>query len=620
MRLFTTTATAKTKKMNEQEIRAILNRVLAASKTAYVVKDGEGMFTYVPKYYPGYAEAVKQRDRIANHAEVDKYPEDLFYKRAPNETEEEAEYIKANYKNVTHTVFADYLAVIGRCMADGNWSIMISNDEFAAYVNEGIETHGSIEAFIKDIILTLKAKDPNGVIAIDVPPLPTVVVDDVAIPNDTEKFKPHPLYYPCDAVVAWSANKYALLESFDRAVVMFGGKPQKVGRVFYFYDRTTIWKIEQYGAFVDHNYSITPIFDHGLDRVPVHKLMGVPSMLRDGSIYYTSKFYYAVDPLDTVLTNDNYLQCSVANCMFPFRIMVGDVCDFIDPDGNGCSGGHVTRYVDGEASGRISCPSCKGSGMKVRVSPMGTFLLKPKEGQDEGDSNYAKPVEYITPSTEAGKFVKELIDQKMELAKSVLHIHSSSTDVKGLDRTATGDAIDLKAMYSFIRPESEQIFDLYEWLLVTMADVRGDSVEIAIQRPRTFDFRTDADMLADIGAARGAGAPDVVLHALIYQYIENRFYSDTEGAEVFRVILAADRLLTLSGTDIQTRSAQGQAQAWEVILHDSAVQIINELIAIDPTFLSKPLDEKVAAVVAAAKAKAPAQSTREQMAARLLNG
>lgn len=615
--------TTQTETMNELEIRAKLAEVLAASKGLYTIKDGRPHWDrhQLPDYYEGYRAAVKQRDRIANHAVVDKYPYDLFEKRAPNETEEEADYIKANYKNITHPIYVDYLSVVGRALADGNWSLKLdTTSEFPTYAAEGIEYHKSVEAYVKEIILNLKATDPNGVIAITVPMLPMVEVNGQMVPDDRAAFKPQPIYYPCERVVGWDAGKYAFLESHEKTVVKWGNGSVKAGRVFYFYDRENIWRIAQYGSFVDHTFTVDVIFRHDLGYVPCEKLKGVASILPDNSIYYTSRFYYAVDPLDNVLTNANYLQCSVANCMFPFRVMVGDICDFFDTaTGVGCNGGWIQRA---DADGRVhrdKCHVCNGSGMKVRVSPMGTYLLKPKMGQDGGDADYSKPVEYITPSTEAGKFVQELIDKYTALARSILHIHTSNTEVKGSDtRTATGDAIDLKAMYAFVRPEADQIFDLFEFLLKTMADIRGEEVTVELMRPRTFDFRTDADMLADIEKARTAGAPDVVQHALIYQFINNRYYADSEGAAVFNLIVAADRLLTLSGDAITSRKAQGAVANWEVVLHDSAVQIINELIAADPEFLMRDLADQIAQLVAAAKAKAPAEASREARIAGLL--
>jgi hypothetical protein len=80
----------------------------------------------------------------------------------------------------------------------------------------------------------------------------------------------------------------------------------------------------------------------------------------------------------------------------------------------------------------------------------------------------------------------------------------------------------------------------------------------------------------------------------------------------------ADRLLTLTNSEVTERKAQGLVQAWEVVLHDSAFQLINELIGSNRDFLDSELDAQVAALTALAKEKAPkidAISARD----RLLN-
>ena len=605
--------------MTERDIRNLLAEVIDASAKYYEIVDGRGVFKDIPDYYEGYRAAVKQRDRIAVHAEVDLYPESLFAKRAPNENNEEAEYIRANYRNYTHPVFVDYLSVIGKGLNDGNWSLKITSgpDGFAEYVEGSIEYHKSVEAYVKDIILNLKAKDPNGVIAVEIPPLPTVEVNGELVTDDREPWRPQPKYYSCDRVVAWEAGKLAMFEAHERSVVIYMNKPKRVGRVFYVYDTEAIWKVTQVGNYVDKTFDVVMTFRHDLGYVPAQKLKGVPSILPDGGIYYTSKFYYAVDILDNVLLNRNYMQCSVSNCMFPFRVMVGDPCDFMDPNGSAC----VNGYILGEHGERHTCHQCHGTGLKIRVSPMGTYLLRAKEGQQEGDSAYSKPVEYISPNSEPLKFVKELIESDTQQARSMLHIHTSNSEVKGSENmTATGMAIDLKAQYAFIMPESDQVFDLFNFLLKTVADIRypNDEVEFDLTYPRTFDFRTDADLLADIESARKSGAPDAVIHSLIYQFLSNRFYNDSESMDVFEIIVAADRLLTLNSEAIIQRKAQNLVQPWEVILHDSAVALINELIATDPNYLELEIDEKVARLVELSKTKAPTVAGRAALIDNIL--
>lgn len=73
----------------------VLDNVLEASKDLYKVdKDGNCYFEKLPHYYEGYAAAVNQRKRIKVHANIDEFPYELFKKRAPNQNDEENEYLE----------------------------------------------------------------------------------------------------------------------------------------------------------------------------------------------------------------------------------------------------------------------------------------------------------------------------------------------------------------------------------------------------------------------------------------------------------------------------------------------------------------------------------------------
>ena len=597
----------------------ILDNVLEASKNLYKVdKDGNCYFDGMPDYYEGYADAVNQRKRIKVHAEIDVFPYKLFKHRAPNQNEEEDEFLRKNYKNTTHPVFVDYMSVVTTGLNDYNWSIEYpqNSETYVEYIHNGIKGFTSLDGYVKQIIPTTKAKDPNGVVTFTVAPN-LIEIDGELRVDDTENLKPQPIYYKCDNVVAWS-DRYAMLESHEKSLVEYYGKMQRVGRCFYYYDTEYIYKIIQKGKLIDNVFDIIPIFKHDLGYLPCEKLKGVPAILEDGSIYYTSPFYYAVDLLDWSLTYSNYLNVSVANSAFPFRIMVGDACDFQNEAGK-CFNG---KWISNDGSSGGHCPECHGSGMKVRVSPMGTYLLRPKQGQDEGDTSFRNPVEYVSPDREILDFVKELAKQYFNDARSILHIHSSNSEVKGSEEmTATGMAIDQKAKFAFVQPISDQDFDIYQFYLDLFADLRGEEAA-KLTYPKTFDFLTEADILNDIAVARASGAPAVIIHALIYQFIDRRFHSEGEKAKAIEVLIAADRLLTLSNDDIIKRKAQGAVDNWEIVLHDSGLKFINELILADPNFLELELEDQVAKLEELAKTSTPNQSANraQELADRLIGG
>ena len=590
--------------ISQQEIEFILSGVLRASEKMYTIKDGAIVWTGIPDYYEGYIEAVKQKARIETHAEVDKYPKDLFAKRAPNQNEEEDVYVRENYKNTTHPVYMDYLSVTSRGLQDNNWRIKYpegtsEDEDYNEYITEDIDVFDSVESYVKNLVPSLRGKDANGVMTFDIKPPKMVDVAGEMVQSDTERLEPQPKYYSTGQVVAWDWDTSAMFEAHEKSFVEYYTKQMKVGRVFFFYDDTNIWKITQVGKFTDHSYSYEIVFAHDMGVFPCHKMKGVPSILDSGEIYYTSRFYFAVDLLDWSLLYSNYLNISIANVCFPFRWMVGDECDFTSGEQN-CFNGKI---------GTENCPSCKGSGMKVRTSPMKTYLLRPKEGSSEGDTSFPEPIGFVSPKTDTLDFTKETAKEYADDARSILHLKTTNDQATGSEKsTATGDLIDLKAMSAFVQPDSNQTFDVFQFLLDILGKVRtGDAKYKGAQLvyAKTFDFRTDADILEDIKVAREAGAPTHIINSLIFQYINHRFYAEKETAMVSALITQSDRLLTLTNDDIVKRKAQNAVENWEIVLHDSAFQLVNELIGEDPEFLNAELQVQVERLEAKAKEKTP---------------
>jgi len=582
--------------IEQNEIQAIVNGVLSASKDLYTIENGKPKWKGVPDYYDGYKDAVHQMNRIKTHSHVDKFPEMLFKYRAPNENEEEQEWVRNNYKNTTHPVYTDYLSTVSRGLNDNNWSIIYPKggtdaEDYNDYILNEIDVFESVESYVKNIVPSIRANDANGVMTISIKDQKTTMIDGEEVADDREKFEPQPLYFTAAQVVAWEWNTYGLFESHEKSLVSYGSKDMKIGRVFYFYDDSNIWKITQTGKFIDSNFTYEVIFAHEMGMFPCHKLKGVPSIKEDGDIYYTSRFYYSVDLLDWSLLYSNYLNVSIANVCFPFRWMAGDVCDFVSHDGINCNGGYIGVNDNGS---KIECPSCKGAGMKVRATAMGTYLLRPKEGQDEGDTSFNAPMGYIAPGTETLEFTKKTAADYFMQAQKMMHIHTSNTEVKGSE-TATFEGIDQKAMFAFIQPDSNQTFDVFQFLLDVIGKVRegADFEGAKLIYPKSFDLRTDVDILQDIKIAREAGAPTHVINTLIHQYITSRFYAETETAKVSQLITSADRLLTLSNEEIVQRKAQNAIQNWEIVLHDSAFKFINDLIAANPDFLELELEQQI---------------------------
>jgi hypothetical protein len=574
--------------------------------------------TQYPEYWSGYNYAAKMYDSILPHSRSDVYPEHLLSVRAPNQTDAQALYIKANYKATTLSVFEDFRATISRAFADQNWSIRyneelderFSDETFQRFVNNEIEKFGSLEMFIKNMLPTLKLVDANGIIAIYPDDIEYLDQDSEEPVIGNELLRPMPTYYNCKNIVGQKFGEYYLVISDDHSYVKNGSKIEETGIVLYLYDQNAIYKIEQTGKKSDMTFSEPVLyFQHNLGYVPCIKLMGAPQLIND-EIAFQSPFITAVPLLDQVVLDESYLQMSKATSAFPFMVALGEICEFIDREGNKCNDGQIFDAVNG---GYRTCGSCSGSGVKSRFSPTGMLLIKPKTSLSEGDSGLSgEYLKFVSPPMDTLTFLRAEIEQQMAKSRRILHLPSSDeSGTIGESSTATGSLNKLRSLYAFIKPISDQLFTIYEFCLVTIGKMRyGDLFGgVNLVYPTSFDISTPSDYLAVISEGVKAGVPPSITFSNVYNYIRAIHYTDEETSAVYDLIINSDELLLMSNADILARLASGTVEKWQDVLHNSGPQLIMELIRdFIPTegaerFLDLPMSEQIAALRAKAAEK-----------------
>jgi hypothetical protein len=576
-------------------------------------------------------------DSILPHSRSDVYPEHLLSVRAPNQTDAQALYIKANYKATTLSVFEDFRATISRAFADQNWSIRYSpelderfgEETFQRYVNNEIEKFGSLEMFVKNMLPTLKLVDANGIIAIypdDIEYLDEDEFEEPVIGN--ELLRPMPTYYNCKNIVGQKFGEYYLVISDDHSYVKNGSKTEETGIVLYLYDSMAIYKIEQTGKKSDMTFGEPMLyFQHNLGYVPCIKLMGSPQLIND-EIAFQSPFITAVPLLDQVVLDESYLQMSKATSAFPFMVALGEICEFVDREGNKCNDGQIFDPING---GYRTCGSCSGSGVKSRFSPTGMLLIKPRTSLSEGDTGLTgEYLKFVSPPMDTLTFLRTEIEQQMAKSRRILHLPSSDeSGTIGEASTATGSLNKLRSLYAFIKPISDQLFTIYEFCLVTIGKMRyGDLFGgVNLVYPTSFDISTPSDYLAVISEGVKAGVPPSITFSNVYNYIRAIHYTDEETSAVYDLIINADELLLMSNADILARLASGSVEKWQDVLHNSGPQLIMELIRdFIPTegaerFLDQPMSDQITQLRAKAAEKiAVTLDPIQQAQQTLLNG
>lgn len=556
------------------------------------------------KYFEYSEDAVEMAERIKVHSENGKFPHRLFVKRAPNQTAEEFEYIKANHKTISYPVWSKFTSQLGRIWNDNNWSIIWNQESIdsgaKSYIDSEFKEFRSVESYFKNIITYQKEKDPNSVLAIKPYELPVIEDEQGNISFDeTALIEPIIVTYESKNVV-WFNETYALfLTDENSECIGINGNKEK-GFVFEFYTKDAIYKVMQFGQTKDFNFEMIPYYVHNLGYLPCAKLKAIP-IQEDGEVIYQSNFFPAVDSLDEMLLDNSYLKAVKAGHAFPHKWEYVDECDFRTENAS-CVDGQIWNE---ERKAHITCPKCKGTGNK-KPGILGVYQVKMPTNLNEASAQ-AKipPFGWDAPNTEILSFLREEIEKNKRDALSVLNLQSDS-DVKGSD-TALGKMVDREDAFSMLMVISNQIFENFEFAIKAIIDMRyqeaGSNYYPNINYPKNFNIRSEAELTQEVAIAKSQNLPEFAFRQLTIELMNRRFSENNTQSKVLDIVFYSDRLIMLSSLEVAQKKASNSIANWEDILHTSIYSFIAEQINNDPTFLDKTIDEQKNILIEVAKTK-----------------
>jgi len=619
--------------MTETEIKDLVKSVIEKRNNKSIVqynflnKAAPEKYTVpeYPKYYPGYGAAVELAAANRVHIEKGVFPERLFAYKSPHETEEELKYIKNNYKQTTLAVGLDYINTVSRSFNEGNYQIKYINEQeqyvkagltLQNYLETEINTFGSLDNFIKMFFITVKAIDANGVIAIKNFFNYTENEDGSKSISSTELNEPQPVYYECYKVVAYKEEEYCLIDLTDLYYEQGNKKKKKEDKPKYYYELYDTMSV--YNIIYDvatQTYEIEVYDNHKWGQMPVQIIMGIPRQY-DGSILWQSPFSFSTDLLDLVLIDESTINLSKKKCAFPTRVYTGRPCDFQFKDAEG----NITGCVDGKvyntaSASMMNCPQCGGSGLLDRFSPLHDFVLNPDDKFNDGSKSQG--FSYVAPDPTILEYLRKEISINEERAKKILHLQTSNSVIKGAENlTATGMTLDEKSMTAFIKPISDQIFDMMEFIIQAIAWYRYGINEkvVTIVKPKSFDSKSEYDYINEISQAIKDGLPSVMVQEIIVKYLKSHYYTDEMISKAFALYIKTDLLLGITNDNIVIDLSKGIIAPYQKIIHDSGITIINELVSeysntisvdgVVSDFFSQDLEIQQQALISAAKAVA----------------
>lgn len=605
--------------LSDDQVREIWSAVTAKAKGNIDPKTGQlkrGKKRLFPEMWKGYNESIRIREQVLPHVERGHFPDALFLHRAPGQSEEEADYVRKNYKQTTLNVYLDFEATISRVWG-GDWSLSFPEDApdadkaFERYVKGGVKEWSSVENFVKTAVLRPKMTDAMGVITVLPERLPIIVQEDGTEVFDTSApLEPLPVYHTVENVWGFEYDSWYLIRLTD--TVTLDDKSQGVRLLLI--DDTNVWAINQRGRANDWDFTIELSYPHGVGEPPCMHLMGVPKVV-DGHLIWQTPYAAPAELLDIALMGSQYLEVSKRRTNYPQRVAVGERCDYMDDEHHTRCDGGVLRWNDGTPEAPVwktrTCPRCGGAGRYVPLGPMRDLIILPPTDVSQGDGdriNASNAINYISPSTDTMQFDRAEIEHIIRQARSILHLDAEVPMVGGDAKTATQAGLDNRSKDAFVRGIADQMFRILDLILRYTAKEMGASDEAyTLRLPITYDMRTLQDRFVEVEAAREAGMPVFVVARMMQELIAAMYDDDDAVLTALDAISRADRLMYMPQQTIATEQAAGRVQPWEAYLHYSPLTLFDAALSdlsqeLDADDLAQRLADKM---IELAKAASP---------------
>ena len=559
-----------------------------------------------PEFWPGYNQCVKERDELAVHIEYGVFPEHLIRSRSPNQTDAEFQYVRDNFKQVTLPNSIDFLNTISR--ADSNWRIEFRDEDsdIKDYLTDRIGELGDFKLWANDLLPKMKILDPMGIICTMPVRIPTIEAtgdngEPVLVMDPDTLVDPQPIYFPVDKVWGYDHGVWYCLLTNERSMVKKAGKWVREGYVMWVVDDQKCYRVAQTGDAWKLIFEVSEYFDHEQGYPPCVFLMGTPA-LKEGKVIYQSCYLPSKPAFDTVLLDTTYLMMVKSNSAYPYRVMLGNDCNYTDSKMGKCDGG-VMKYVTEVGGWRVGgqCPNCKGTGMTVNIGPNGYLIVHAMKRGDTTAPSVHDAMTFVEPTATTMDFLRrEIVDQTNE-GRKVMHLSAETPMGEGEAKTATQSGLDNKSTLAFIRPIANQLFAVRAFVADCIAIQRygKEAAEgmVTIVPATSFDLRTEADYMAEWMAS--STLPPPLRQLALEGYIGTRHAGDVSMKEALEAIILADRLFVLSAMEIAQLNPR--PEAWEIALHNEALGIY-ERLSQDAKFMALDKFGKADAIKAAARA------------------
>jgi hypothetical protein len=513
-------------------------------------------------------------------------PADLLLCRRPNETTEIFNYRIKTYKPITYGSMNRATDELYRIVSGINYKLN-APDSTKQLLEEKLYNNFTFVMFLQQIVLRRMLEDPNGLLVW----LPWNYSGDTAekvipIPNLVYS---HQIHYMDENVVSYLSD--------EKSMVMVGKHEVPEGNVFYILTTDSFYKLVQIGKKSDNNYQTQLIIQHNIGEIPYSVLGGD---MNDHN-YFDSFFAPYLAFGDEAICQFSDWQAVMVTSSHPFIEEFEQDCEVVYSHPSKDSNPIPEGEEEYQRREKESKPFGRSPYNRIRRR------IPTKDGglMDEAILDATVPsIRFIHPDISIAKYCGEAWQMLIEMAEDSLHLNLGrgliSGDAKKEDKTA---------QQSMILKIGNNVFDNLFLNSVVYADaynryVKADRGGISIDKPKTYDIKTEADILTEITTLKEKNAPAFFLANSTIDLARKRFSGDKLMQKVFTMISLLDPLYIYSVAEKNQLVISGvitkNAYITSVYIYSLLLQIADEMTAdefikADMASISEKLDAKMVA-------------------------
>lgn len=213
-----------------------------------------------------------------------------------------------------------------------------------------------------------------------------------------------------------------------------------------------------------------------------------------------------------------------------------------------------------QAGGDSKCKACNGTGYEVHTSGQDHITMRMPRSKDEA-FDLSSITHYVDLPVEVLTWQDGYVDKLEKAAYRAVYNSDRFQSANSATTTATGDIIDLQAVYDTLYPCSQWysrsrvlIYELLASFVVGSDSLK--SLEVAHEFPRNMRFETMSERVALMKSLREAGASNGALAQVDDMILDDLYVDDPHARRRASVMASFDPFLGKSEATIVTLISQ----------------------------------------------------------------